>query len=202
MSPPPPPSRLSHAQIVAGLEPENTNVFLQMLAAAARQGTAADVVQVWGGVCGGVLRRKGEGCGFLFGLREAGGGEWTLSHPLPLPPPPLALPLIQRELGGDDLDGPPPSGSPSLLLPFSGSAYWAAKSRVQEGLRRPLPSPPPQSPPRLQHHRPLRPRMMTCRLHLPTSPRGAQKHVASLPDPRFRSTSRPADKPKMCATCC
>lgn len=33
-------------QIVAGLEPENTNVFLQMLGRAARMGPAADAVQV------------------------------------------------------------------------------------------------------------------------------------------------------------
>jgi hypothetical protein len=31
---------------VAGLEPENTNLFLQMLGTAARMGTAADAVQV------------------------------------------------------------------------------------------------------------------------------------------------------------
>ena len=36
------------AQIVAGLEPENTNVFLQMLGEACRVGNAADVVQVRG----------------------------------------------------------------------------------------------------------------------------------------------------------
>ena len=34
------------SQIVAGLEPENTNVFLQMLASACRQGPAEDIVQV------------------------------------------------------------------------------------------------------------------------------------------------------------
>jgi hypothetical protein len=33
-------------QIVAGLEPENTNLFLQMLGTAARMGPAADAVQV------------------------------------------------------------------------------------------------------------------------------------------------------------
>jgi hypothetical protein len=33
-------------QIVAGLEAENTNLFLQMLGTAARMGTAADAVQV------------------------------------------------------------------------------------------------------------------------------------------------------------
>ena len=68
---PPPPSRLSHAQIVAGLEPENTNVFLQMLAAAARQGTAADVVQVcvlWRGGLGG----KGRGVGFCLVCEKPG----------------------------------------------------------------------------------------------------------------------------------
>jgi hypothetical protein len=35
-----------YMQIVAGLEPENTNIFLQMLAAAAQAGPAEQVVQV------------------------------------------------------------------------------------------------------------------------------------------------------------
>jgi hypothetical protein len=37
---------LAWTQIVAGLEPENTNLFLQMLGSAARVGNGADAVQV------------------------------------------------------------------------------------------------------------------------------------------------------------
>lgn len=40
------PALLPHLQIVAGLEPEHTNTFLQMLGRAARMGPAADAVQV------------------------------------------------------------------------------------------------------------------------------------------------------------
>ena len=53
-------------QIVAGLEPENTNVFLQMLASACRQGPADDAVQVSDSTSRSV-QVSPHGCGWTVG---------------------------------------------------------------------------------------------------------------------------------------
>lgn len=74
------PLVLHSLQIVAGLEPENTNVFLQMLGTAARMGNAVDAVQVRG------VSQRPRGEEGAFPLETSFVSLPALGMPLPVPP--------------------------------------------------------------------------------------------------------------------